>query len=42
MYSIEPVGFVRNTNLNTADDFWGDLISEMSINDKISEKSLRE
>lgn len=41
MYSIEPVGFVRNTNLNTADDFWGDLISEIIISDKISDKSLK-
>lgn len=40
MYTIEPIGFVRNGRKDTSDDFWGDVISEIEISEKISDKSL--
>lgn len=41
MYSIEPIAFVRNTRKKIEDDFWGDVISEIVISDKIPEDSLK-
>lgn len=40
MYSIEPIAFVRNKRKKVDDDFWGDVVSEIIISDKISEESL--
>lgn len=40
MYSIEPIGYVKNSRSGTDDDFWGDTISEIIISKKISSKSL--
>jgi tRNA-Thr(GGU) m(6)t(6)A37 methyltransferase TsaA len=40
MYSIEPIGFVKNNRKKPDDDFWGDVVSEITISDKISEESL--
>jgi tRNA-Thr(GGU) m(6)t(6)A37 methyltransferase TsaA len=40
MYSIEPIGFVKNSRKKPDDDFWGDVVSEITISDKISEESL--
>lgn len=41
MFTIEPVGFVKNVRKNTEDDYWGDLISEIIISDKISTESIK-
>ena len=40
MYSIEPIGFVKNSRKKIEDDFWGDVVSEIIISDKISAESL--
>ncbi|MBK6504586.1 MAG: SAM-dependent methyltransferase [Ignavibacteria bacterium] len=40
MYSIEPIGFVKNSRKKIEDDFWGDVVSEIIISDKISSESL--
>lgn len=40
MYSIEPIGFVRNNRKKTVDDFWGGVVSEIIISEKISAESL--
>jgi tRNA-Thr(GGU) m(6)t(6)A37 methyltransferase TsaA len=40
MYTIEPIAFVRNSRIKIEDDYWGDVVSEIIISDKISEKSL--
>lgn len=41
MYTIEPIGIVKNKKSKAEDDFWGDVISEIIISEKISEKSLK-
>ena len=41
MYSIEPIAYVKNSREKVEDDFWGDVISEIIISEKISESSLR-
>ncbi|MBK8552505.1 MAG: tRNA (N6-threonylcarbamoyladenosine(37)-N6)-methyltransferase TrmO [Ignavibacteria bacterium] len=41
MYSIEPIAFVKNDRSKVEDDFWGDVISEIIISDKISEDSIK-
>ncbi len=41
MYTIEPVGFVKNKRKKIEDDFWGDIISEIIISDKLSIESLK-
>ncbi len=41
MYTIEPIAFVRNKRKKTEDDFWGDIISEIIISDKIPEDSIK-
>lgn len=41
MYTIEPIGFVKNSRTNVEDDYWGDVVSEIIISDKISESSLK-
>ncbi|MCB0728374.1 MAG: SAM-dependent methyltransferase [Ignavibacteriae bacterium] len=40
MFSIEPIAVVKNNRSEAEDDYWGDIISEIIINKKISEKSL--
>ncbi len=40
MYSIEPIGFVKNNRKKPVDDFWGGVESEIIISEKISEESL--
>lgn len=41
MYTIEPIAYVRNNRKKTEDDFWGDVISEIVISEKISEESIK-
>jgi tRNA-Thr(GGU) m(6)t(6)A37 methyltransferase TsaA len=41
MYSIEPIAFVRNSRKKIEDDFWGDVVSEIVISEKISESSIK-
>lgn len=41
MYSIEPIAFVKNSRDKIEDDYWGDVISEIIISDKISNDSLK-
>ena len=40
MYSIEPIGYVKNNRKKPDDDFWGGVESEILISEKISEESL--
>lgn len=40
MYTIEPIAIVRNDRKKTDDDFWGDIISEIVISNKISRDSI--
>lgn len=40
MYSIEPIGFVKNSRKKTEDDYWGGVESEIIISEKISAESL--
>lgn len=40
MYSIEPIGFVKNNRKKIEDDFWGGVVSEIIISEKISVESL--
>lgn len=41
MYTIEPIAFVKNSRKNTEDDYWGNVISDIIISEKISEESIR-
>jgi tRNA-Thr(GGU) m(6)t(6)A37 methyltransferase TsaA len=41
MYQIEPVAFVSNNRNEITDDFWGDIISEISLTKKFSEEALK-
>lgn len=41
MYTIEPIGIVRNSRRKIEDDFWGDIISEIIISEKISGDSIK-
>ena len=38
--SLSPIGFVKNSRKNMEDDFWGDVISEITIIDKLPEDCL--
>ena len=40
MYSIEPIGFVKNSRKKTEDDYLGGVESEIIISEKISAESL--
>ena len=40
MYSIEPIGFVKNNRKKPEDDFWGGVVSDIIISEKISAESL--
>ncbi|HMQ70096.1 MAG TPA: SAM-dependent methyltransferase [Ignavibacteria bacterium] len=40
MFTIEPIAIVSNSRSTADDDFWGNIVSEIIINKKISEKSL--
>lgn len=40
MYSIQPIGHVRNSRSTPQDDYWGGVVSEIIISEKISEESL--
>lgn len=41
MYTIEPIGYVKNKRTKPGDDNWGNVISEIIISDKLSEESLK-
>lgn len=41
MYTIEPIAFVKNNRTEAEDDYWGNVISEIIISDKLSEASLK-
>ena len=41
MYTIEPIAFVKNERNKIEDDFWGNVISEIIVSDKLSEDSLK-
>lgn len=41
MYNIEPVGYVKNSRTKPDDDFWGDVVSEIVISDKLSKECLK-
>ena len=40
MFTVEPIGFIKNKRLTTEDDFWGDVISEIIIRDEFPEECL--
>jgi len=37
---IKPVAFVKNSRKNLSDDFWGDIVSEIVLDDSIPGESL--
>ena len=41
MYTIEPIAYVKNSRNTPDDDYWGDLISEIIISEKIAEQSIK-
>lgn len=41
MYTIEPIAFVKNRRNKTDDDYWGNVVSEIVLSDKLSEDSLK-
>lgn len=41
MFTIEPIAYVKNNRHKAEDDFWGDVISEIVISDKISGESTK-
>lgn len=41
MYQIEPIAFVSNNRNEVTDDFWGDVISEITLAGKFSEDALK-
>ena len=41
MYTIEPIAFVKNERNKIEDDYWGNVISEIILSDKLSEDSLK-
>lgn len=41
MYSVEPVAFVKNTRDRIEDDFWGDILSEIILIDRLTNDCLR-
>ena len=41
MYTIEPIAYVKNSRSAPDDDYWGDLISEIIISDKIAEQIIK-
>jgi tRNA-Thr(GGU) m(6)t(6)A37 methyltransferase TsaA len=40
MYQIEPIAFVTNSRNEITDDFWGDVISEITLTEQYTEDSL--
>lgn len=41
MFTIEPIAYVKNNRKKTEDDFWGEVISEIIISNKISSESIK-
>lgn len=41
MYTIEPIAFVKNERNKIEDDYWGNVISDIILSDKLSEDSLK-
>ena len=41
MFTIEPIAYVKNNRKKVADDFWGDIISEIIISDKLPDECLK-
>jgi len=42
MYIIEPAAFVKNNRADTNDDFWGEIISDIVISNKLSPECIQE
>ncbi len=40
MYQIEPIAFVSNSRNEITDDFWGDVISEITLTEQYNEDAL--
>ena len=38
---IEPIGFVKNSRKEIDDDYWGNVVSEIVLNDEFNEDSLK-
>lgn len=41
MFTIEPIGLVKNKRTKPEDDFWGDVVSEIIISDKLPEDCIK-
>lgn len=41
MYTIEPIAYVKNNRSKLEDDYWGGLISEIIVSNKIAEQSIK-
>lgn len=39
-YKISPIGFVKNIRENLEDDYWGNLVSEIKLNEDIPQESI--
>lgn len=42
MFEIKPIAYVSNERITPKDDFWGDVISCITLSDEMSEESIRE
>lgn len=40
MYTVNPIGTVENSRLGADDDYWGSLVSKITLSDEFSEDSL--
>ena len=38
---IVPIGYVKNSRIKATDDFWGGVVSEITLTDDFSEKALK-
>ncbi len=41
-FELRPIAFVRSPRIDVADDFWGDVVSEIELCDNVSAESLDE
>jgi tRNA-Thr(GGU) m(6)t(6)A37 methyltransferase TsaA len=41
MFTIKPVAFVKNTRNDVSDDFWGGIVSEITLTDEFDESAFK-
>ncbi len=41
MFNIKPIAFVKNSRNEVSDDFWGGIVSEITLTNEFDESALK-